>query len=106
MEQRRRRARAHSARRRPSRSRAGVTQPLGPIYELVEDIPDEHPPPPAIRAVIQRLPQALAAIPHTDYFAVAASHFEAYGMLDSLQASNPQTAIDALTIRDELPPDE
>jgi len=35
---------------------------LGPIYELVEDIPDEHPPPPAIRAVIQRLPQALAAI--------------------------------------------
>ena len=79
---------------------------LGPIYELVEDIPDEHPPPPAIRAVIKGLPQALAAVPRTDYFAVAASHFEAYGMLDSLQASNPRAAIDALAARDELPPDE
>ena len=89
--------------------RADVAQTsanLGPIYELVEDIPDEHPPPPAIRAVIQRLPQALAAIPRTDYFAVAASHFEAYGILNSLQASNPQATIDALAARDELPPDE
>ena len=79
---------------------------LGPLYEQVDDIPEEHPPPPAIREVIRRLPDALAAYPRVPHFAVVASHFEQYGMLDSLQASNPPEVVALLEARDELPPDE
>jgi hypothetical protein len=77
---------------------------LAAIYELVEDIPEEHPPSPAIRAAVRLLPTALSAMPRTDHFAVAASHFEAYGMRASLAESNPPAVIEALTARDELPP--
>lgn len=77
---------------------------LAAIYELVEDIPEEYPTSPAIRAVMRRLPQALSAVPRTDHFAAAASHFEAYGIRASLAESNSSAVIQALTARDELPP--
>lgn len=53
---------------------------------------------------MRRLPQALSALPLTDHFAVAASHFEAYGMRASLAESNSPAVSEALTARDELPP--
>ncbi len=69
-----------------------------------DEIPDEHPASPAVKAVMERLPGALADIAKAPFFAVTASHFEAYGMRDALVAS-PE-ALAALEARDELPPDE
>ena len=82
-----------------------AAEALGAFYaEREDEIPDEHPASPAIKAVIQRLPDALAAIPRVSYFAATASHFEGYGIVDALVAT-PE-AIAALEARDELPPDE
>jgi hypothetical protein len=78
---------------------------LGPYYaERKDEIPDEHPASPAIKAVIRRLPDAIASVPSVAHFAATASHFEAYGMLDTLVAS--AHALAELEARDELPPDD
>ena len=79
---------------------------LGTIYETVDDVPPEHPPSPAIREVVRRLPEALIAVPRVPHFAAVASHFEQYGMYASLQAANPPEVVALLEDRDELPPDE
>lgn len=76
---------------------------LGAIYEQVDDIPEEHPPSPAIQEVVRRLAATLTGVPH---FAVVASHFEQYGMDASLRAANPAEVVALLEARDELPPDE
>lgn len=79
---------------------------LQPQYEDRDDIPAEHPPSPAIRAVVARLPSTLAHLKRVPHFAVVASHFEQYGMLVSLQEANPPEVVAMLEARDELPPDE
>ena len=78
---------------------------LAPIYAALEpdEIPDEHPPSPAITEVARRLSDALGTLPRVPHFAVTASHFEAYGMLPILEAYAGPTVLAALEALDELP---
>ena len=60
---------------------------------------------PAVFEAIRRLPGALAArgVPVTDRFAVAAAHFEGWGLLQSLRATASSDLLAALEAHDELP---
>jgi hypothetical protein len=60
---------------------------------------------PAVLEAVRRLPDSLAthAVPVADRFAVAAAHFEGWGLLQSLRATAPSELLAALEAHDELP---
>ena len=64
---------------------------------------DHHPASPAITEVARRQPDALADLPRVAYFAVAAAHFENFGMLGIVEAFSGQEAFETLAAREEPP---
>jgi hypothetical protein len=72
---------------------------------LYDDQVDDLAHVPAVLEAVRRLPDSLAAhaVPVADRFAVAAAHFEGWGLLQSLRATASPELLAALKAHDELP---